>query len=851
MYPGGIEYVRSWGNIFPYNSEKKNEFIKKGMAAYRAKASHMEKFPKDVITAETKLGGNPNILSEPMFLPEIKRTYVAEVFGTPSPKNKGHKDKKRASTSKSGSKDTAHITHRRFLGVDDYQAIICIQYPGKDRTPGDREDEEVIRINREQEQDFNCHTCSFTTKRLEVMILHTKSHIQGIYVPSSRKIKHPGARRKKEKSKRFKGSDDVMDSDSSSNDSDYVREKKRKTKPQTPRKSKKKEEKPKEPAVKTSSDIRSELLAVWDDSDEDEDFDLSVNKSTASESNLSQCIKDIIFVESSVGNDTLNESEQKTEETEKLDKSLEETLNQTEDESVDQSKGEPKLEDQSTLESKQSSQKVVEEPSVETTQESKDEDETLEGEKGKDDLADEAAKPKNREGILKESEKFNQKAGTESQGDDVDATFKELMEMTSVPELPDVQNTLKCEQNFHDTTDAATKLINPKKRFVKSFEDFELMQNEIRRKEEEQMESKKEPGAIPGIVASCYDNEITYDEPTVKLSMLKSKIMSKIIEEAKIDNESKHKIMSKMQESNIDNVDAKVGSSNEEVKTGKAGSSHRTPLSKILESYRNDTNKLKMEQEKKVGRNRDYEETRCKLWRYVGDIKDEGVAPKPLENEKLSEELAKVDNRISVEVPASSITGESHSIDISSDDLHKEDVITREDNHTVLSSKKEASLVEKPINKEEDGLTLDVEIATDKSKIDESEKEVGEVSVDKEEHEESFTEMPVTAEIEVTSKDQTDLRDGKNLKDKVSSHLEEEIDIEDYVKVPKDDKYNEEVLTEDAETQLKDEIDIEDDVKVPNNDKENEEVSIEDAESLLTFSPKNFTTQKAYIRHSS
>lgn len=54
----------------------------------------MEKFPKDVSNAEILVGGNPNILSEPMFLPEKKRNYIAEIFGSPSPKGKTNKEKK-------------------------------------------------------------------------------------------------------------------------------------------------------------------------------------------------------------------------------------------------------------------------------------------------------------------------------------------------------------------------------------------------------------------------------------------------------------------------------------------------------------------------------------------------------------------------------------------------------------------------------------------------------------------------------------------------------------------------------------------------------------------------------------
>lgn len=64
-------------------------------AQFRAKASHMEKFPKDVSRAEEMTGGNVNILSDPVFIPERRADILAEVFGTPSPKKKKIKDSDR------------------------------------------------------------------------------------------------------------------------------------------------------------------------------------------------------------------------------------------------------------------------------------------------------------------------------------------------------------------------------------------------------------------------------------------------------------------------------------------------------------------------------------------------------------------------------------------------------------------------------------------------------------------------------------------------------------------------------------------------------------------------------------
>lgn len=45
----------------------------------------MKKFPKDVSIAETKTGGDPDIIHNEVFAPEQKPNY-SQFFGTPSPK---------------------------------------------------------------------------------------------------------------------------------------------------------------------------------------------------------------------------------------------------------------------------------------------------------------------------------------------------------------------------------------------------------------------------------------------------------------------------------------------------------------------------------------------------------------------------------------------------------------------------------------------------------------------------------------------------------------------------------------------------------------------------------------------
>ncbi|CAH1959657.1 unnamed protein product [Acanthoscelides obtectus] len=294
------EFVRSWSNIYPYNCEKKNEFIRKGLAAYRAKAPHMEKFPKDVSTAEVRIDGNPNILSDPEFMPK-KKFNLNDLFQDQSPKPKKSKEKNK-NKSTSSSNDTSHITHRRFLGTEslnDYRAYICIQYPGKDRTSGDPEDDEVIKINTEPDQQYKCCTCTFATKRLEVMIMHRKSHIQGVYVSTTpRKYKSRTVKRQKKHRPKVEG----------------PKEKKRKVLVQSA------EISPKVDKPQLSKELTSELLAEWDDDDEEEVEEESRDLTIQSEASEPSNCEDSMKVDQSFEDTTFQPVETRTIDTDNSEK---------------------------------------------------------------------------------------------------------------------------------------------------------------------------------------------------------------------------------------------------------------------------------------------------------------------------------------------------------------------------------------------------------------------------------------------------------------------------------------------------------------------------------------------------
>lgn len=209
-----FEYVKNLNHIYHYNCRKKNEFIKKGMDLCRSSnsrdvPSNMNMFPSDVATAEHLTGGNPNILDDEMFAPEKKPDYT-ELFGskkTPVRKVKLESVKKeyegwRVKALKDPSLNNGRrslpdstsiprpITHPRFItkaleGRSDHEVRIRNQAPMQADTYPETS----------QPKQYNCHICDFTSTRLNVIVLHNKSHSAGFaqtnITPTSPKGKKP------------------------------------------------------------------------------------------------------------------------------------------------------------------------------------------------------------------------------------------------------------------------------------------------------------------------------------------------------------------------------------------------------------------------------------------------------------------------------------------------------------------------------------------------------------------------------------------------------------------------------------------------------------------------------------
>jgi len=209
----GYEFVEDDKKIYPYECGKKEEFILKGLARTRCKAKEgatggwYAKFPRDVIHCEKLIGGDENILEKQPFAQNKQKVDYSKIFGdgaSDKKKSGKGKDKKEAVSGKKGSKRKME----QELVSSTYNAKIskCIKpaptptpsIPSTPSTPkqncnfGKTSDYQVriltqpstsyhIDLQKKGEKQpptssYTCQSCPFSTTRLNVFILHGKSH---------------------------------------------------------------------------------------------------------------------------------------------------------------------------------------------------------------------------------------------------------------------------------------------------------------------------------------------------------------------------------------------------------------------------------------------------------------------------------------------------------------------------------------------------------------------------------------------------------------------------------------------------------------------------------------------------
>jgi len=185
----GYEFVLNDKDIFPYNCDRKEEFIQKGIARSRRKAKEgatggwYAKFPKDVVFCEKLTKGNTNILNEAPFAEKKeKKIDYSLIFGDPEEINIKREELSQKSVKKGRPRNDQDetngypttpkpITHPRFIGRSDHTVRILTQpstpyhIDTNDKSP-----------SQPLPPKYNCHMCDFAATRINVIVLHNKSH---------------------------------------------------------------------------------------------------------------------------------------------------------------------------------------------------------------------------------------------------------------------------------------------------------------------------------------------------------------------------------------------------------------------------------------------------------------------------------------------------------------------------------------------------------------------------------------------------------------------------------------------------------------------------------------------------
>lgn len=298
--------------------------------------------------------------------------------------------------------------HRRFIAFDDTKIRYRIQKPYLE-----------TEVEQGIAEEYCCQDCGFKTPRIEVIMMHKKSHLQGVYTAICTKSKP-------------------------------VKAKAKKSPPKKPRRSMSNLPRTKTKTIDEDIELLRKGLSIFEDDIEPEKQKgkkLPVPVKSVQE-NKEEILKSILC-------EWDNDLDEREDEVQKTDK-------QKPAEQKDEEKQSSKQLDNSCFD-------FSEEEENEVTA---------------------AATGRKIPRVIPETKQKPEEKKDES------SEFLELMETTSVPTIPEVPHLLKCEQNFRETStvkfpdkqetadtpvasltknekqEVATKLTNPKKRFVKSFEDF-------------------------------------------------------------------------------------------------------------------------------------------------------------------------------------------------------------------------------------------------------------------------------------------------------------------------------------------------------------------------------------------
>ncbi|XP_055380305.1 uncharacterized protein PF3D7_1120600-like isoform X2 [Condylostylus longicornis] len=182
------EYVKNVNSIYEYNCPKKNDFIKKGLESKRSSNnSFSDKFREDVITAEKLTGGDINILENLSINKQASATrrsnIVKMIFGdtsSQSSQKKTQQSPKNNQKSNLTEKSPRILNNLRGRSVVTVKNIIkpSISTPNINNSPQKTHFQSSnSNPNTPSAGTYRCHLCSFTSMRQNVIILHSKTHL--------------------------------------------------------------------------------------------------------------------------------------------------------------------------------------------------------------------------------------------------------------------------------------------------------------------------------------------------------------------------------------------------------------------------------------------------------------------------------------------------------------------------------------------------------------------------------------------------------------------------------------------------------------------------------------------------
>ena len=187
---GSYEFLKNDKNLFPYNCDKKEDFIKKGIVKSRTKSKEgakgwFAKFPEDVIKCEKLTGGDPKLLEKEPYIEKNDRIDYSQYFGDQTEKQpkSGAGGKRKGNTSSNATptsspkkqrkaSPTRPISHPRFRPGGEQHSVRIMQQPS---TPV-----HLDLLKKEESKAasspgaYTCQICGNSASRINVIMMCTK-----------------------------------------------------------------------------------------------------------------------------------------------------------------------------------------------------------------------------------------------------------------------------------------------------------------------------------------------------------------------------------------------------------------------------------------------------------------------------------------------------------------------------------------------------------------------------------------------------------------------------------------------------------------------------------------------------